>query len=319
LRAAATGVSLGNDRRMKAGVPEAGAVPRQPCHPMSLDALIGRQNPDGGWPYSRGGSWTEPTVYAIMALLSAGETASAQRGVAWLGSIARRDGGWPPRAGVDMSTWVTGLVALLGPRIVGAAPYGRAIHWLLDTTGEESTFAYRLREWLLGNNTSENDAKFPGWPWVPSNAGWVVPTSIAILALDKEERRQPSTGVHHRIDAGRHFLLGRACDEGGWNYGSSHPLGYPSLAYPETTGLALAALRGVRSPQVGRALVAAQRFFAECRSADALNWLRFGLRVHGKLPAGYCTPSGVEFRTIPETSLDLVMTAAEQGRDFFWG
>jgi len=286
---------------------------------MSIEALIGRQNPDGGWPYSRGGSWTEPTVYAIMGLLSVDESKSVQRGLAWLGSIARRDGGWPPRAGVDMSTWVTALVAILGPRNIGDAPYRRAIHWLLDTIGEESAFVYRLREWLLGNSTPEDDGRFPGWPWVPSNAGWVVPTSIAILALDKEDRRQPSDRVRRRVDAGRQFLLRRTCDDGGWNYGSSHPLGYPSHAYPETTGLALAALRGVRSRRVDRALVAAERFLAECRSADALNWLRFGLRVHGRLPAGYCTPSGVEFRTVPEASLDLVMTAAEQGRDFFWG
>jgi hypothetical protein len=285
---------------------------------MSIEALIGRQNRDGGWPYSRGGSWTEPTVYAVMALLSAGQTASARRGLAFLGSIARSDGGWPPCPGVEMSTWVTAVVALLGPNQIGAALHERAIRWLLDTAGEESSSVFRFREWLLGNTMPAGDAKFPGWPWIPSNAGWAAPTSIAILALDKEDRRQPSPRVRNRVNAGRQFLLDRACDGGGWNYGSAHPLGYSSLAYPETTGLALAALHGVRAPQVDRALVAAQRFLAECRSADALNWLRFGLRVHGKLPAGYCTPSGVEFRTIPETSLDLVMTAAEQGRDFFW-
>lgn len=286
---------------------------------MPIGALIAKQNRDGGWPYSRGGSWTEPTVYAIMALFLAGEAASAQRGLAWLGSIRRRDGGWPPRAGVDLSTWVTALVALLGPGKIGAPPYGRAIQWLLGTTGEESTTVYGLREWLLGNSTPSADRKFPGWPWIPENAGWVVPTSVAILALDKEDRRQPSSQVRHRVDAGRQFLLSRTCDDGGWNYGSSRPLGYPSRPYPETTGLALAALRGVRSPQVDRALAMAQRFLAECRSADAMNWLRFGLRVHGRLPAGYCAPSGLHYRTIPETSLDMVMTAAEQGRDLFWG
>ena len=132
------------------------------------------------------------------------------------------------------------------------------------------------------------------------------------MALEKEDRRQSSSEIRRRIEAGRVFLLGRACDEGGWNHGSSRPLGYPSDAYPETTGLALAALRGVRSPKVEQALTVAHRFLSECRSADALNWLRFGLRVHGELPPGYCTPSGVAYRTVPETSLDLVMTAAER-------
>jgi hypothetical protein len=286
---------------------------------MSIATLIGKQNEDGGWPYVRGGSWTEPTVYAVMALLSAGETTPAHRGAAWLRSIARRDGGWPPRASVDQSTWVTGLVALLGPETMGPAAHRRAIGWLLRTTGEESATLYRIREWLLGNTIPDSARKFPGWPWVPGTAAWVGPTSIALLALEKEDRRQPSSELRHRIDAGRHFLLGHACDEGGWNHGSSRALGYPSHAYPETTGLALAALRGVRSPKVELALTMAQRFLAECRSADALNWLRLGLRAHGQLPPGYCTPFGVEYRTIPETSLDLVMTAAEQGRDCFWG
>jgi hypothetical protein len=286
---------------------------------MSIANLIGKQNRDGGWSYVRGGSWTEPTVYAILALLSAGETGPAQHGVAWLRSIARRDGGWPPCRGVDQSTWVTGLVALLGPETMGATAHRRAISWLLATTGEESTKMYRLREWLLGNSPNMRIAEPPGWPWVPGTAAWVGPTSIAILALEKEDRRQPSSEIRDRIDAGRQFLLGRACEGGGWNHGSSRPLGYPCEPYPETTGLALAALHGVRTPRVDLALRVAQRFLTDCRSADALNWLRLGLRAHGQLPPGYCTPPTVEFRTTSETSLDLVMTAAERGRDCFWG
>jgi len=286
---------------------------------MSIATLISKQNRDGGWPYVHGGSWTEPTVYAILALQLAGESAAAARGTAWLRSIARHDGGWPPQASVDESTWVTGLVAMLDPESIGERYHQRAIDWLMDTKGEESTRIYRLREWLLGNSSSKEDRDFPGWPWVPGTAAWVGPTAIAILALEKEDRRRSSKDIQHRIQAGREFLLGRACDDGGWNHGSSRPLGYPSHAYPETTGLALAALRGVQSPRVEQGLEVAKRFLAECHSADALNWLRLGLRAHGQLPAGYCTPEGVEYRTIPEESLDLVMTAAEQGRDSFWG
>jgi hypothetical protein len=66
------------------------------------------------------------------------------------------------------------------------------------------------------------------------------------------------------------------CREGGWNHGSVRALGYESKAYPETTGMALAALHGVQAPELPRAIGVAQRFLAACRSADALNWLRLG-------------------------------------------
>ncbi len=286
---------------------------------MSISTLISKQNQDGGWAYVRGGSWTEPTVYAMLALLSAGESVAARRGAEWLSSIARRDGGWPPRAGVDQSTWVTGLVALLPPETIGEKLHQRAIDWLMDTTGEESSKIYRLREWLLGNPMPPADRDFPGWPWVPGTAAWVGPTAIAILALEKEDHRNPSRKIRQRIVAAQQFLLYRACEDGGWNHGSSRALGYPSHAYPETTGLALAAMRGVRSPIVDQAIAAAKRFLAECRSADALNWLRLGLRAHGELPPGYCTPSGVEYRTTPDQSLDLVLTAGDHGREILWG
>ena len=283
---------------------------------MTIEILAGKQNPDGGWPYVRGSSWTEPTVYAVLALLAAGQTEPAKRGLQWIRATGRPDGGWPPQAGVNLSTWVTALVALLPPELLGARAHARAIAWLLGTTGRESTLTYRLREWLLGNS-SPPEQEFPGWPWIPDAAAWVGPTSLAILALDKEYRRRPLPAIRERIDSGRRFLLARACHEGGWNHGSVRPLGYESLPYPETTGMALAALRGVRSPGTGRGLAVAQRFLGECRSADALNWLRLGLLAHGQLPAGYCHPLEIADRTLPDTSLGLLVGEAAKGRDFF--
>ena len=283
---------------------------------MNIGILAGKQNRDGGWPYLRGSSWTEPTAYAVLALLAAGETEPARRGVSWILAIQRPDGGWPPQAGVDRSTWVTALVALLPPEHLGARAHARAIAWLMETTGRESTTTYRLREWLLGNPRPP-EQEFPGWPWIPDAAAWVAPTSLAVLALDKEYRRRPLPAIRDRIDAGRRFLLARMCHEGGWNYGSAGALGYESRPYPETTGMALAALRGVRSPRTERALTLAQRFLGECRSADALNWLRLGLLAHGQLPAGYCHPLEIADRTLPDTSLGLLVAEAAKGRDFF--
>jgi len=95
------------------------------------------------------------------------------------------------------------------------------------------------------------------------------------------------------------------------------PLGYDCFPYPETTGMALAALRGVQSSGTERGLAVARRFLGECRSADALNWLRLGLLAHGQLPAGYCHPVAVENRTLRTRPSACWVAEAEKGRDFF--
>jgi hypothetical protein len=285
---------------------------------MSVERLLQSQNRDGGWPYLRGGSWTEPTVYAILALETAGEADAARRGLRWLSGIQRPDGGWPPQAGVDESTWVTALVAWIPPNLVGEQSHRRAIHWLTGTTGEESSLLYRAREWLLGN-PRQPELEFPGWPWVPGTAAWVAPTSLAMLALQQECGRHPDPRLEQRIDEGRRFLLIHMCREGGWNHGSVRALGYESRPYPETTGMALAALRGVRSPNLDSTLSLAHRFLSDCRSADACNWLRLGLLAHGQLPGGYFPPVGLASRTLVDTSLDLLATAAIEKRTALFG
>lgn len=284
---------------------------------MPIGALIGKQNADGGWPYVRGGSWTEPTVYAVMALLEAGEMQAARRGLRWIEALQRPDGGWPARPGIDQSSWVAALVALLPEEHLPPRIHAQAVEWLMGTTGQESTTVYRIREWLLGNPTPP-DQEFPGWPWVPGAAAWVGPTSLAILALEKENRRRPSAKVRWRIQEGHRFLMTRMCQGGGWNHGSSHALGYESRPYPETTGMALAALHGFEITRVQPSLDIAERFLTECKSADAFNWLRLGLHAHNKMPADYCPRAEVAFRTVPETSLGVLISGMENGRDYFW-
>jgi hypothetical protein len=284
---------------------------------MSVEIVVSKQNPDGGWPYVRGVSWTEPTVYAVLALLAAGEMAAARRGLNWLRAVELADGGWPPQASVDESTWVTSLAAIIPEEHLGAAAHQRAIAWLTSCKGEESRPMYRLGEWLSGNPRSP-EQKFPGWPWVPGTAAWVSPTSLAILALDKEQRRRPSATIVARIEEGQRFHLMRMCREGGWNHGSVRALGYESNPYPETTGLALAALRGVQSPELSRAISVARQFLAVCRSADALNWLRLGLMAHGQLPPGFAPAMTIKYRAVPETALNLLVAEAQKGRHVLW-
>ncbi len=284
---------------------------------MSINILVTKQNRDGGWAYVRGASWTEPTVYAVLALLAAGETEAVRKGLAWLRAQQLPDGGWPPQTGFDESTWVTALAALVPPEHLGNVAYGRAIEWIMKTRGEESTNSFRLRQWLLGN--SPPHAEPAAWPWVPGTAAWVGPTSISVLALDKEYLRHRSPAIARRIGEGRRYLLERGCPGGGWNHGSVRVYGHDGLPYPETTGLALLALRGVRSPKIDKGLDVARKFLDESRSVDALNWLRLGLMAHDQLPASYCLPADVACRSLMETSLDMLVAGTLNGRELFWG
>jgi hypothetical protein len=253
-------------------------------------------------------------VYATLTLLNAGEQEPARRGLQWLRAMQRADGGLSPQRSVDQSTWVTALVALLPTEQVGDAAHAKALNWIARSAGEESGTVFRLREWLLGRG-SLSTQQAPGWPWVPETAGWVAPTSVAILALDKQCRRQATPEFQKRLDEGRQFLLERMCKGGGWNHGSTSPLGYPTSPYPETTGLALAALHGVRARQIELSVPLAQRYLSECRSADAWNWLRLGLFAQGGLPADPVPARNLTFRTVPEIALDLIVQQALDGRN----
>src|SRR5580692_3789276 len=130
-----------------------------------IDSLPAHQNPDGGWPYRPGGSsWTEPTVYALLAGYASGDVTGRAHALDWLRSQQRLDGGWSPKPGVDQSTWVTALAALLPPADLGEGPHVRAIRWLVGLTPANATLYARMQAWFSGLPTAEPNA---GWPWLP--------------------------------------------------------------------------------------------------------------------------------------------------------
>lgn len=273
--------------------------------PMFVELLLEKQNEDGGWPYSTGGSWTEPSVYATLALLAAGgEDAAAQRGIGWILRTAQHDRGWASRPGIGDSSWVTALVTLLPEDRLPANLRRGAIEWLLDTRGEDTTAANSLRDRLLGRKPSV-DLAHPGWPWTQGAAAWVGPTAVAVIALERENRLRPDSRVAERAKGGQEFLLGHMCAAGGWNHGANSAWGYDMPPYPETTGMALLALRGMRDPKLDRAIQVAVQFLST-RSADAQNWLRMGLSAQGRLPQGYRPPQGIAYRTVPENALAII-------------
>jgi hypothetical protein len=254
-------------------------------------AIIERQNPDGGWGFRpAGSSWTEPTCYALLALTASREDASdsIRRGVAWISSRQRPDGGWAPRDGVAESTWVTALPMLLPGGALGSIDRLRAAGWLTAATGRESGLLQQLRLRLLGVPTDPAQA-YDGWPWFPSAAAWVAPTALSVLALQRLERAYKETApvdeIRKRIEHGEEFLLARRCRDGGWNHGSTKALGYDSDSYPETTGLALLALRQ-RSSSIAGAIDVAERHLQKSRSLEASSWLTLALSACGRPPSG---------------------------------
>jgi len=282
---------------------------------MDLASIIRLQNHDGGWPYRKGGvSWTEPTVFALLAQSAeTGDAASIERGLTWLRAAQRADGGWPPCPSVTESTWVTAMPALLGAEQLGRACYANGINWLMGQTGKETSFAYRLRSELVGNGNGEGPRR--GWPFFPGAAAWVTPTAFGVLALEKARRRDSAGALQQRIQVGRDFLLDRMCQDGGWNYGRSSVLGVDAPSYPETTGQALLALHQAHSPKLEKALAAAQDEMRSCQSSEGLSWLQLGLQAHGMLVASPARK--LESRHVLDSALAVLARAAVDGRNLF--
>ena len=282
-----------------------------------IDSLSLRQNPDGGWPYRRGGSsWTEPTVFALLAGYSTGDDSGRDRALSWLRSVQRADGGWAPKPGVDQSTWVTALAALLPPQDLGPAPHARAIQWLLDQSPANTTLYFRVKAWLSGNTVAEAEQ---GWSWVPQTAAWATPTAIAVLALAKQNRRKPDAVLRERIVSARRFLLSRRCIDNGWNHGSSRAVGVDSLSYPETTGTALLAFAGA-SPEIQPSAIApsierAETWWKQSPSCDAASWLTLALRALGRPKPGL--PESLKPRTIQDSALQILANAGDRGTEVF--
>ena len=285
---------------------------------MDIKSITAAQNHDGGWPYRKGGgSWTEPTVFALLAQKATEPDLPAfERGLAWLRAAQRPDGGWPPRPSVSQSTWVTAFAALMSRDDLGRAPVSRAVDWLMGQTGQETLFVYKLRNELLGNVSGTAEGR-TGWPFFPGAAAWVSPTAISILALEKARRYQSASGIERRIEIGRQFLLDRICSDGGWNYGRSRVLGVDAGSYPETTGQALLALNRLASPALNKALAVAEEQARRCQSFEGLCWLQLGLQAHGIKVAG--PPTVPVCRGVTDSALGILAGAALEGKNVFLG
>lgn len=245
--------------------------------------LLASQNPDGGWPFARGSSWTEPTALASLALrLHQHSSRACQAAVSWLERRQNADGGWRPNDAVPTSTWVTSLAILA-----------------LPNPGETAA------AWLAANTY----LKSGGSPWFPGTAGWVIPTAVSILAFSKLDR----TRFASQIEQSRRYLLSRRCRDGGWNHGGSSFRSENANSYPETTGIALLALAGVPSEQLTAAFRLSDDFLRHPGSAEGLAWLQMGLIAQGRKVVD-SQPRRAP-RTIRDISLRILALAALDGQN----
>jgi hypothetical protein len=276
-----------------------------------IDSLGIHQNRDGGWPYRPGGSsWTEPTVFALLAGYAQGDDTGRVRALEWLRKLQRGDGGWSPNVGVDQSTWVTALAALLPSKDLGEGAHTRAIRWLLELTPSNATLYARFQAWINGTPTAE---AYAGWPWLPGTAAWATPTALTVLALERQNRRNPDHLLKSRIATARNFLLTHRCPDGGWNHGSAKALGVDAVSYPETTGTALLAVAG--SAGIAGSVQCAENWWGNCPSSAAASWLMLGLRAAGHPKPG--PPAPFKPRTIQDAALQVIAVAGDRGLEVF--
>jgi hypothetical protein len=249
------------------------------------ERLVDLQQPDGGFgPLADRAARTEETALAALAL--SGDAAAKARvgaAVAWLARSQAEDGSWPIGADVPEPSWATALAVLALTRL--ATEESRALagaRWLIEQEGRRASWLARLVQRYRSQRLIEQDPSLRGWPWTTGASSWVEPTAYAILALGSLGARQPR-GARSRIEEGQRLLYDRMCPDGGWNYGNSIVLDVPLEPYPDTTAIALLALRrqaGTSANQ--KSLEVLERLLEEHDSGLALSWSILCLDAYGR-------------------------------------
>ena len=125
-----------------------------------------------------------------------------------------------------------------------------------------------------------HDTTIIGWPWIADTHSWVIPTSMAITALQ-------ISGIenHERITQGVLMLLNRQLPHGGWNSGNTLVFGKELLPLPECTGIALQALAGnTERHSIQKSLDYLLEELPRLHTPISLGWTLLGLSAWGLKP-----------------------------------
>ena len=226
----------------------------------------------------------EPTAWALMALRSSPRAAPTLGEVIdALLSMRQPDGLWSAFADTGApSLWATALAlnALLCLP-TQAMNVTASLDALVRCYPLEASWLVRLK-FRYSDRQVRFDPQRYGWGWVPETVSWVVPTSMAIIALERARKRGLIGGrvLESRLQLGVEMLLDRACPGGGWNAGNPVVYGVPLRPHVDATAITLAALRShYQHPRVGVSLdwLLGQ---TRCRSSYSLAWLALALDVY---------------------------------------
>jgi len=242
----------------------------------ALELLKSTQLPNGGFP-NHSGEEARPdaTAWAILSMSAwEFEREHCDRGRAHLVSQQAKDGRVSISPAHLDASWPTPLAILAWQ---GFSHYhqaqSRAIDYLLEFTG---------RHFLNPDNSiTGHDTAIPGWPWIADTHSWVIPTGLAMMAL-----QQVGLGMHARVVEGQHLLVDRQLPHGGWNYGNTFVFGKELHPLPESTGIALQALAGTTPTRdIEQSLDYLLHELPHLRTPISLGWALLGLGAWGLKPA----------------------------------
>src|ERR1700758_592617 len=146
----------------------------------------------GGWSHCGPQFGTEPTSLALLALYSSSPHSTVPRQEQEpLFACQRPNGLWPAIGDgtADVSFWAS-AIAVNTLLILGATPatFAGALDNLVHCRPLEASWMVRLKFRLSDRQVRFDPTKY-GWAWVPDTVSWVVPTSMALITLERAKRQ----------------------------------------------------------------------------------------------------------------------------------
>jgi hypothetical protein len=229
---------------------------------LDLGRMLRRaQAADGGFgPRPGATAEPEPTALAALAL---GDPAATD----WLATHQAEDGSVGIRLGPVWNDSATAFAAFA----LSGSERRRALDHLAGGQGRVTA----------DSPIVPHDGSLRGWAWTSGTAGWVEPTSRAVLAL---RALRPAAA---QIADGVGYLRDRACVDGGWNYGNRSVYGEDLPSYAQTTAAAMIALRPGDGAVFERGMAALGDLWQQERHGGlSLSMTLAAATVHGDPMAG---------------------------------